>query len=205
MIIERIPVGNLEANCYIVGCEETKKAAVIDPGDEGERILERLHKLGLEAVAILLTHGHVDHIGAVEQLKKATGTPVMIHTQDGEMLTNPSRNLSAWMGAQIKFDPADRLLEEGDRLNIGNLTLEVIHTPGHTPGGLCFKVGQELFTGDTLFAQSVGRSDFPGGNHSTLIEGIKSKLLILDESLKVYPGHGATTTIGQEKRHNPYL
>ncbi|RYD03972.1 hypothetical protein N752_17980 [Desulforamulus aquiferis] len=162
MIIEELPVGNLEANCYIIGCSETGESAVIDPGDEVERILERLSQQGLKNTAIILTHGHADHIGAVGQLKKATNAPVMIHSQDGTMLTNPALNLSSWLGEQLAFKPADRLLEDGDQIQVGNLILDVIHTPGHTPGGICLKVGGQVFTGDTLFAQSIGRSDFMG-------------------------------------------
>ncbi|WP_333870564.1 MBL fold metallo-hydrolase [Desulforamulus putei] len=205
MIIETLPVGNLEANCYIIGCEETGQAAVVDPGDEAGRILDRLAKGGLKVAAVVLTHGHADHIGAVGELKKATGAPVMIHAQDGEMLTNPARNLSAWLGEQLSFKPADRLLEDGDTIQVGTVTLEVIHTPGHTPGGICLRAGKDLFTGDTLFARSIGRSDFPGGSHTTLIKSIKSKLLALPEDTKIYPGHGPTSTIGEEKRHNPFL
>jgi len=205
LIIETLPVGNLEANCYIIGCEETGQAAVVDPGDEAGRILDRLAKGGLKVAAVVLTHGHADHIGAVGELKKATGAPVMIHAQDGEMLTNPARNLSAWLGEQLSFKPADRLLEDGDTIQVGTVTLEVIHTPGHTPGGICLRAGKDLFTGDTLFARSIGRSDFPGGSHTTLIKSIKSKLLALPEDTKIYPGHGPTSTIGEEKRHNPFL
>ncbi|SHE57275.1 Glyoxylase, beta-lactamase superfamily II [Desulforamulus putei DSM 12395] len=205
MIIETLPVGNLEVNCYIIGCEETGQAAVVDPGDEAGRILDRLAKGGLKVAAVVLTHGHADHIGAVGELKKATGAPVMIHAQDGEMLTNPARNLSAWLGEQLSFKPADRLLEDGDTIQVGTVTLEVIHTPGHTPGGICLRAGKDLFTGDTLFARSIGRSDFPGGSHTTLIKSIKSKLLALPEDTKIYPGHGPTSTIGEEKRHNPFL
>ncbi|AQS58363.1 MBL fold metallo-hydrolase [Desulforamulus ferrireducens] len=205
MLIKKLPVGNLEANCYIIGCPATGQAAVLDPGDEAGRILEQLKQAQLTVSAIILTHGHADHIGAVGELKKATGAPVMIHAQDAEALTNPAVNLSAWLGEILEFKPADRLLQDGDTITVGEVTLEVIHTPGHTLGGICVKTGNVLFTGDTLFAQSVGRSDFPGGNHTTLIQSIKQKLLVLPEETVVYPGHGGATTIGQEKAHNPYL
>jgi len=205
LIIETLPVGNLEANCYIIGCTGTRQAAVVDPGDEAGRILDKLKKLDLKLSVIILTHGHADHIGAVGELKEASGAQVMIQTGDGDMLTRPSLNLSAWLGGAIAFKPADRLLEDGDFIKVGNLTLEVLHTPGHTPGGICLKVGNDLFTGDTLFAQSIGRSDFPGGNHKTLIHSIKTKLLTLPEETVIYPGHGPGSTIGREKRHNPFL
>lgn len=205
MIIEVLPVGNLEANCCIIGCEETRQAAVVDPGDEVERVLERLGNLGLKVSAIILTHGHADHIGGVGQLKKATNAPVLIHALDSDMLTNPAKNLSAWIGEQLEFKPADRLLEDKDIIQVGKLTLEVLHTPGHTPGGICLLSGEHVFTGDTLFAQSIGRSDFPGGSHTTLINSIKTKLLILPEDTKVYPGHGPSTTVSKEKRLNPFL
>ncbi len=205
MIFEGFGVGPIEANCYIIGCDKTKEGAVVDPGDEGGRILKRLEALGLNCKYIILTHGHADHITALKQVREATGAEVLIHTKDADMLTNPKLNLSMMLGMVLKFEAAERLLEEGDKIQVGEITLEVIHTPGHTLGGISLKVGNLLITGDTLFAGSVGRSDFPGGSHNTLINSIKTKLLVFPDDTKVYSGHGPATTIGHEKRYNPFL
>ncbi|ACV63099.1 beta-lactamase domain protein [Desulfofarcimen acetoxidans DSM 771] len=205
MILERFPVGMMGANCYIIGCEETKEACVIDPGDEDKKILSKLVKHGLTCRYIVLTHGHVDHIGALEQVQKATGARVLIHRDDADMLTNPAKNLSSFMGLQMQFEPADVKLGDKDVIEVGKLKLEVIHTPGHTPGGICLKTGDCLITGDTLFAGSVGRSDFPGGSHSQLIASIKNKLLNFPDNTRVFSGHGPETSIGTEKRTNPFL
>ncbi|MBF7083681.1 MBL fold metallo-hydrolase [Desulfallas sp. Bu1-1] len=195
----------MDSNCYIIGCEKTRTAAVVDPGAEGGRILRRLESLGLTCKYIIITHGHIDHIGALKEVQQATGAEVLIHKDDAGMLTSPAQNLSLFMGSMLKFKEADRLLEDGDKIQVGDITLEVIHTPGHTPGGICLKVGQDLITGDTLFAGSVGRSDFPGGNHNVMINSIKTKLLVFPDSTRIYPGHGPSSTIGAEKRHNPFL
>jgi len=205
LIFEGFGVGPIEANCYIIGCDKTKEGAVVDPGDEGGRILKRLEALGLNCKYIILTHGHADHITALKQVREATGAEVLIHTKDADMLTNPKLNLSMMLGMVLKFEAAERLLEEGDKIQVGEITIEVIHTPGHTLGGISLKVGNLLITGDTLFAGSVGRSDFPGGNHNTLINSIKTKLLVFPDDTKVYSGHGPATTIGYEKRYNPFL
>lgn len=205
MIFDGFSVGPMDSNCYIVGCEKTREAAVIDPGAEGKRILKKLEALGLTVKCIILTHGHVDHIGALAEVRAATGAPVLIHTDDAEMLTNAQRNLSAFVGPQIKLKPADRLLQEGDVIDVGAEKLEVIHTPGHTRGGICLKCGSYLITGDTLFAGSVGRSDFPGGSHSQLISSIKKRLLGFPSETRVFPGHGPESTIGEEKQYNPFL
>lgn len=205
MILEGFGVGPMDANCYIIGCDKTKVAAVVDPGAEGGRILNRLKSLGLTCKYIILTHGHVDHIAALKEVREATGAQVLIHTQDAGMLTNPGLNLSMFMGSALKFKEAERLLEDGNKVQVGEVIVEVIHTPGHTPGGISLKVGQDLITGDTLFQGSVGRSDFPGGNHNVLINSIKTKLMVYPDETKVYPGHGPASTIGAEKRYNPFL
>lgn len=206
MIFEGFGVGPMDANCYIIGDEKTGEAAVVDPGAEGRRILGRLEKLGLQCKYIILTHGHVDHVGALKEVHEATGARVLIHTEDAGMLTSPAQNLSLFMGSMLKFKAADRLLQDGDKIEVGGVTLEVLHTPGHTPGGICLVVpGQGVITGDTLFAGSVGRSDFPGGSHNVLINSIKTKLLDFPDDTKVYPGHGPASTIGAEKKYNPFL
>ncbi|KJS11238.1 MAG: beta-lactamase [Peptococcaceae bacterium BRH_c8a] len=206
MIFEGFGVGPIEANCYIIGDEQTKEAVVVDPGAEGNRILSRLEKKGLQCKYIILTHGHMDHVGALNEVGEATGAQVMIHKADAGMLTSPSQNLSAFMGAKLKFKEADKLLEDGDKIQLGSITIEVLHTPGHTLGGICLKLDDKnIITGDTLFAGSVGRSDFPGGSHEQLINSIKTKLMTYPDDTTVYPGHGPSSTIGSEKKHNPFL
>jgi len=205
VIFEGLSVGVMDNNCYIIGCEETRQAAVIDPGAEGARILRKLEELNLTCAYIILTHGHVDHIGALGNVLDGTKAKVLIHEGDAKMLVNPGMNLSFFDGSNQKFKQADRLLRDGDTVDVGKLQLKIIHTPGHTPGGISIFVEGVLITGDTLFAGSIGRSDFPGGNHNQLISSIKEKLMIYPPDTPVFPGHGPASTIGEEAKYNPFL
>jgi len=193
------------ANCFILGCEETGEAAVIDPGDEAERILSIVSDLKLGLKYILNTHGHFDHVAGNKRMKAATQAKIMIHPLDAPMLSQLSSSASAWGMSAEDSPPPDRTLEDGDRVTFGNITLNVIHTPGHTPGGISFSTDSYVFVGDTLFAGSIGRTDFPGGDYDTLIASIKNRLFTLGSDTEVFTGHGPETTIGNEKRTNPFV
>ncbi|MBP2642310.1 MAG: putative metallo-hydrolase [Firmicutes bacterium] len=206
MKIVDLQVGYIGTNCYIVYNETTKDAAVIDPGGSAPDILSIINQEKLNVKYIINTHGHVDHIMANSQIKEATGADILIHEADADMLINPNTNLSAMLGgASVKHVPADYVLKEGNVIELGDDQFRVIHTPGHTPGGISLLCGEVLFSGDTLFAMSVGRTDFPGGSHKTLISSIKEKLMVLDDNIKVLPGHGSATTIGEERQVNPFI
>ena len=205
-MIEGRAMGALGANCYLYACLESKKAAIIDPGADGNKIYRWVLEKGLKVDYILLTHGHVDHIGAVDELRALLGDVLVgIHAGDAEMLTDAKKNLSSFVGSNIVLQGADFLLQDGQELSIGKQLLKVISTPGHSPGCVCFLSNEGLFSGDTLFAGSIGRTDFPGGSLDQLLQGVKEKLLILPEDTRVFPGHGEETSIGEEKRNNPYL
>ena len=180
---------------------------VIDPGGDGDRILKRLEELGLNLELIVNTHGHFDHIGGNEYLKQKTGAKLYIHADDAEMLTEPEKNLSSLFdpGSLIISPPADIILHDGDRMEIGAHVFYVIHTPGHTKGSICLKMEDCLFAGDTLFADSIGRTDLPGGSYSEIMNSIKTKLCPLEDTLIIYPGHGPKSILGCEKRSNPYI
>lgn len=205
MIIRSLVTGSMGVNTYVVTSDQAGEALIIDPSGSEEQILKLVDELHLKVKAILLTHGHADHIAGVERLVRQAKWQVWIHAGDAEMLTNPSLNLSVWIGAPIQLPPADRLLADGDTIWLDNILLTVRHTPGHTRGGICLVGPNLVFTGDTLFCGSVGRTDFPGGNMNELINGIRRHLLVLDDNYRVFPGHGPQSTIGRERLSNPFL
>ncbi len=206
MILKALEVGAIAANCYIIGCEETMEGAVIDPGGSPKDILRVIKDLNLKIKYIINTHGHIDHMGANRQVKEATGATILIHEEDAGMLTNPASNFSMFMGRNITSPGAEQFIKDGDLIKIGNtIELEVMHTPGHSRGGVCLKTGNMIFAGDTLFYGSIGRTDFPGGSFKTLIESIKNRILCYEDDVVVYPGHGPATTVGFERKHNPFL
>ncbi len=205
MIIKKLEVGPIMANCYVLGCEETKEAVVIDPGDEADRILMTLSEANLRVKYLINTHGHFDHVGANKRMKEITGAELLIHADDESMLKDLHGAAQAFGLRSENSPPSDRHLAHGDKLTFGNITLSVVHTPGHSRGGICLYTDGALFSGDTLFAGSIGRTDLPGGDYDTLITSIKEKLLGFDDKTIVYPGHGPETSILQERRMNPFL
>jgi hydroxyacylglutathione hydrolase len=209
MKIDRLILGAYQTNCYILRANEAAKdCLIIDTGIEAEELVDFLEAHKLNPVAVVLTHGHIDHIvGLVALRNRFPDIKVYIHKLDAEMLTGKKDNLSAMAGLPFSFEPADFTLEEGDTIDQANIKLDVLHTPGHTPGGICLYSKDEgiIFVGDTLFADSVGRTDMPGGSSTKLIKSIKEKLCPLPDETIVYPGHGPQTTIAQEKASNPFL
>ena len=206
MILKRLTVGPFASNCYIVGSEATKGGMIIDPGDAAKQILKIVEDLGLDIKFIVLTHSHIDHVGAVKKIKEAIGAEVAIHIDEAESLPRQGGGLSAVFGIFYPSPPPpDRLLKDGDSVDVGDLHFTVLHTPGHTPGGICLLGDGAVFTGDTLFNYGIGRTDLPGGSYSELMNGIHSRLMALPDDTVVYPGHGPETTIGAERQGNPFL
>jgi len=205
LIIKSLEVGPIMVNCYILGCKDTGEAAVIDPGDEADRILIKLSEARLKVTYLINTHGHFDHVAANKRMKEVTDADLLIHPEDAPMLAELNRAASSFGLSAENSPDADRYINDGDEVSFGSITLKVIHTPGHSRGGICLYTPGHLFVGDTLFAGSIGRTDLPGGNYDTLIASIKEKLLVFDDNTIVYPGHGPETTIGREKKINPFL
>ena len=206
MIIKTLPVGMTQANCYIIGCEKTKLGAVIDPGDEAERILEAVQDSGMKITQVLLTHAHFDHMGAADEVMKATGAPLGLHPDDLPLLNMGGGAMLFGLPSPPVPDASMRL-EAGQEIAVGELRLRVLHTPGHTPGHVTFYEPDEgaIFDGDVLFAQGMGRTDLPGGSYDTLMRSIQEGLMTLPDETVVYSGHGPETTIGQERVMNPWL
>lgn len=210
MQVISLTVGPLSTNCYILVCEESRESAIIDPGfnkiDE-EFVLEKICEQKLRVKYIINTHGHLDHISGNAKVKEETKAIIAVHYYDADMLTDPEKNLSRMLGLNIISPPADLVLRDGDKLRVGRHEIQVLHTPGHTPGSISLYLGEEkiVFTGDTLFAGSIGRTDLPGSSYEKLISSIKKKLLTLPDETRVYPGHGPETTIGVERRENVFL
>jgi len=195
----------LEVNAIIAYDNESLKGVLIDPGEEPETIMSAVEGAGVTLKSIVLTHGHGDHIGAVDILRHDLSLPVAIGRLDAGMLTNSGLNLSADFGFSLELEPADRLLDEGDRVDVGSFSFEVIHTPGHTRGSISLKSGEDVIVGDLIFCGSVGRTDLPGGSFQTLLSSIRDKILSLPDETRLYPGHGPMTTVGRERAGNPFL
>lgn len=205
MIVHTLAVGALETNCYLAYCEASKEAIVIDPAAEPERIIATIDSLGLVVRLIVNTHGHLDHVAANDAVRTAVEAPLLIHPNDAPYLQRTDPALARWLGAPGQLRPADRDLADGDTLVFGKCSLAVLHTPGHTPGGISLYGHGVVFTGDALFNQGVGRTDLPGGNWRQLQESIRTRLYTLPDETTVYPGHGPTTTVGVERADNPYV
>lgn len=195
----------MEANCYIVGDKKGGKGLIIDPGGDAGLISNAIKTDELEALYIIATHAHIDHIAALKEVKEATGAMFLLHALDVPFLTNPNLNLSFYTDEAYTFPLPQRLVQDEEKLILGDIELQIVHTPGHTPGSISVKVDKCIFTGDALFAGSVGRVDLPGGDFKTLQRSIKEKIFSLPENTKVFPGHGLETFVGKEKKENPFV
>jgi hydroxyacylglutathione hydrolase len=207
VIVETLVVGSFACNCYVVGSETTKQGMIVDPGAQAETILDTVQKAGLSISLIVITHAHMDHVGALRAVKERTGARFAIHeAEKGVLLSAPMRLFTSLGVFPIKSPPRpDRLLTDGDLIDIGDLRFEVLYTPGHSSGGISLAGHGVVFSGDTLFNSGIGRTDFPGMSHERLMKSIQEKLMALPDETIVYPGHGPSTTIGDERRNNPFL
>lgn len=201
----KLTLGALDTNCYILYDSETKEAAVIDPADEDIKIIDTIKNYNLKVKYIIVTHAHIDHILALDKVSQYTNASVVIHFDDKDALNNDVFNLATYFNAKSPSKKADILVKNGDVLHLGENSLKIIHTPGHNRGSICIHTDNILISGDTLFNQSIGRTDYYGGNFDTLISSIKKRIFVLDDNTKVYPGHGSDTTIGYEINNNPFI
>ncbi len=207
MIVKMLVVGPFASNCYVVGSSSTKEGMIIDPGAEPESILRTVQQEGLSISLIVATHAHMDHVDALQAVKERTNAQFALHEAEKELLSGGGMRMMQSLGLspyQSTPEP-DRLLKDGDRIDVGDLHFEVLHTPGHSPGGICLSGHGVVFSGDALFNFGIGRTDFPGGSYERLMKGIHEKLMVLPDDTIVYPGHGPATTIGDERRGNPFL
>lgn len=205
LYIKKITLGQLSTNCYIIGCNKTKQAAIIDPAENNDILLKIVKNNSFQLKYIINTHGHSDHIGGNEILKRETSARLLIHPLDEEMLSDPRKNLSFFTGNIFESPPADDYLQEGKRIEIGLLSIKVIHTPGHSPGSVSLKIGKNIFTGDTLFKNGIGRTDLPGGSMTQITHSLRKKLMTLDPDCKIFPGHGPDSVLKYEIKNNAWL
>ncbi len=206
LAVSGLVVGPIQSNCYIVWDKDTNRGAVVDPGGDLEKIRGAVDAAGCSVEWVLLTHGHFDHVFYAQDVSRLYSAKIAIHPADAALM-NDTLDIAECFYDLGEYKPAepDKLLSDGDVIEIGGLQIRVMHTPGHSPGGVCYDCGTVVFTGDTLFAGSVGRTDFPGGSMQQLVSSIKNKLFVLDDSVIVLPGHGPQSTIGEQKRSNPFV
>ena len=205
MIIKTVVVGPLEVNCYIIGCEESMEAAIIDPGGDADEIIKTIQSEGLKPEFIINTHAHFDHVGAVRAIQEHFKIDFLLHKDDLFLIENLDQQVMQFGFDRVAKPDVNKFIKNGDNVSLGKMAIKAIHTPGHTPGGVCYYVDNNVFVGDTLFAGSIGRTDFPGSSYEQLIQSIKENLFPLGDSVVVYTGHGSSTSIGNEKAHNPFL